>query len=388
MNIAVQSPNFLFSDPARSFTGYDFEFAKNHASVIYLPGWRWTLTRGNGYKKLLRSIGIDPDLYEFAFTIRELNRKADVLVSFNYLPHAEENRPPRRFAGLKVWHTMDFVFNAPMANRALESGGVDAVMGYCHHGRHSAFFRAYYPRYVERVIPVPFGFASRFTEQVPFRRRTSKVVALGSVNPLDEKSIPPAANVNDYVRFYSQEMWTHRWRRMLVEQHAEVADLVDSHLPKWPETKNPEYDAVALLNQYALFANDEGLMAFPPARTYEGIAAGCVMVANKHQCFEEFGFQDGVNCILHHPQSISNFRERVRHYLCNPEKLEAVANAGTALVRRLYPHSVVARGLAQRLQALMNGRMNDAFANWAGIGSPGCDAGNCASPPLPGGYAA
>jgi len=365
MRIAIQTPNFLFGDALRSFTGYELEFARRHASVLYLPNWRWALTRGKGYKQLMRRHGFEPEAFQFAFTAGDLNQKADVLVNFNYLPHALENVPPRRFHGLKVWHTMDFVFNAPKANKALEAGGVDAVMGYCNHGRHSDFFRAYYPRYSERVIPVPFGFARRFEYGTSLEQRIPKVVALGSVNPLDEKGIPKEADVEAYVSFYSGAKWTHQWRRMLVEHCEEVSALVDSRLPHWPETKNPAYDAVAMLARYALFANDEGLMAFPPARTYEGIAAGCVMVANKHACFGDFGFRDGVNCILHERLSIEHFKEKVAYYLNYPGKLAEIAKAGTEFVRERYSHPVVAQGLSERLQSLISGRASDAFRDWA-----------------------
>lgn len=365
MRIAVQSPDFLFADPSRSFTGYEIAFARNHAAVIYLPGWKWRLTRGRGYQALLEQHGIEKGRFDFAFTAGELRRKADALVCFNYLPHGPRNRPPRRFGGLKVWHTMDFVFNAPRANAALDRGGVSAVMGYCDHSRHSAFFLAHYPRYTGRVIPVPFGFAPRFEERTPMSARIQKVIALGSVNPVAEKGFPQETSVDAYVRFYPEEKWTHRWRRLLVEHGADLADLMDSQLPVWPATKNPEYDAVEMLNRYALFANDEGLMAFPPARTYEGLAAGAILVGNQHPCYAEIGLKDGVNCVLHRPLDIGDFREKVSRLLSQPDKLAAIAHAGRALVRDHYSHAAIAQELRRRLEALWRGEESAAFASWA-----------------------
>jgi hypothetical protein len=365
MRVAVQSPNFLFADPAQSFTGYDIAFARQHAAVIYLPGWKWRLTRGRGYQALLERHGIGKDRYEFAFSAGELRRKADALVCFNYLPHAAGNQPPRRFSGLKVWHTMDFVFNAPAANRALEKGGVSAVMGYCDHSRHSAYFRVAYPRFTGRVIPVPFGFASRFAVDIEATSRVPKVIALGSVNPVVEPGLPRIANVDGYARFYSDQQWTHRWRRCLVENLHEFSDLVDSQLPVWPETKNPKYDAVAMMSRYAMFLNDEGLMAFPPARTYEGPAAGALLVGNQHPCYADFGFRDGVNCILHQPQSLEDFRRRVQELLSEPAQLRNLAIAGTEFVRSRYSHPAIAAELHRRLHHLWQGQEPAAFAKWA-----------------------
>jgi hypothetical protein len=365
MRIAVQSPHFLFEPPERSFTGYDRAFALEHAAVIYLPGWRNWVRRGKGYRELLKAHGVHEERFEFAFTPRELNRKADVLVCFNYMPHGAGNEPPRHFRGLKVWHTMDFVFNAGRANKALESGGVTAVMGYCDHSRHNAYFRVAYPRYFGRVIAVPFGFAPRFSEGMASESRISKVIALGSVNPVAEKGLPKAANLDGYARFYPNATWTHSWRRRIVENLHAVTDLVDSQLPIWPETKNPSYDAVALMKQYAMFLNDEGLMAFPPARTYEGPAAGALLVGNRHPCYADFGFRDGVNCVLHEPGSLQDFRQRVQALLAEPRELERLAAASCEFVRSRYSHTAIGNELHQRLTHLWQGREAAAFANWA-----------------------
>lgn len=364
MRIALQSPNFFFSDPNRNFTGYETEFARAHSSVIYLPGWKWRLTRGRGYQALLERHGIDKDRYEFAFSIDELRRKADALICFNYLPHAVENVPPRGFHGLKVWHTMDFVFNAPAANRAMEKGGVTAAMGYCDHSRHSAYFRVAYPRFSGRVIPLPFGFGARFSVEAESVPRIPKVIALGSVNPVAENSLPKVANVDAYARFYSDQRWTHRWRRCIVENLSRITDLVDSQLPVWPETKNPSYDAVDMLRNYAMFLNDEGLMAFPPARTYEGMAAGALLVGNQHSCYADFGFLDGVNCILHKPQNLEDFRRRVEEVLSHPAKLQSLADAGRDFVRSRYSHPAIADELHRRLLHLWEGRESAAFTSW------------------------
>jgi hypothetical protein len=365
MRIAVQSPHFLFESPERSFTAYDRVFTLKYASVIYLPGWRQLLSKGRGYLQLLKRHGVEDDRFDLAFTPAELNRKADTLLCFNYMPHAMGNRPPRRFRGLKVWHTMDFVFNASLANRALERGGVSAVMGYCDHSRHSAYFRVAYPRYFGKVIPVPFGFGERFIRATHPVYRIPKVVALGSVNPVAEEGLPKQADVGGYARFYRDERWTHSWRRRIVEHLNDLTDLVDSQLPIWPETKNPSYDAVEMMSRYAMFLNDEGLMAFPPARTYEGPAAGALLVGNNHPCYADFGFQDGVNCVLHQPGDLQDFRRCVQGLLSEPAKLQQLAASGQDFVRHRFSHDSIACELHRRLVHLWRGEPTAAFSNWA-----------------------
>lgn len=94
-----------------------------------------------------------------------------------------------------------------------------------------------------------------------------------------------------------------------------------------------------------MFANDEGLMAFPPARTYEATAAGAVMVSGGHDCFHDLGFKDGDSCIMHRSGDVADFRDKVAHYIRNPAQLAAIAKAGRDMVRARYSHEQVARDL-------------------------------------------
>lgn len=68
-----------------------------------------------------------------------------------------------------------------------------------------------------------------------------------------------------------------------------------------------------------MFANDEGLMVFPPARTYEGMASGSAMVCSEHPVYKDLGFVDGVNCIAHIKNNLPHFRNKVEFYIKNPE---------------------------------------------------------------------
>jgi hypothetical protein len=224
-------------------------------------------------------------------------------------------------------------------------------MGYADHSRHCAFFREAYPRYCGKVIPVPFGFGRRFLTDSEPGARIKKVVALGAVNPVDDPTVEDRAALADYRNFYRGETWTHAWRNTLREHATALADIMDCFLPQFPQTNNPNYDAVEMMGKYAMFANDEGLMAFPPARTYEGVAAGAVMVSSDHACFKDLGFADGENCVMHRSQDLKDFRDKVTWYVGNPDRLNAVAEAGKAMVRARYSHEQIAKDLYQAILA-------------------------------------
>jgi hypothetical protein len=356
MRVAIQNPMFLYGDMARNYTGYTVEFARLAKPVIYLPGLKNWLSRGAAFKYRLQTksamFGIRD--FDFAFSEAELNRKADVLVCFNGFPYRELDRPARGFRGLKVYHAFEFVFRAAEANRWFDWGGVDYLMGYADHWRHSAFFRNTYPRYSGKMIPVPFGFGARFKGGRAPEERIPKVVAAGAVNPVDDPTVEDRQALADYREHYRDEQWTHRWRQALRENSGSLHDILDSFLPVPPKTNNHDYDAVEIMRNYAMFANDEGLMAFPPARTYEGTAAGAVMVANDHECFRDLGFADGENCILHRPLDVDDFRGKVEWYRERPEELRRLAANSTELVWSRYSHRKIAETLFNDIRSKLN----------------------------------
>jgi hypothetical protein len=350
---AVQFPEMLGRVPDGDFNGMRQEFIRQLKPVLYMPSFKRIFTRGRGLKEVLRqSPVINPDDYDFAFSVGELNRKADVLVHLGqcWPLDFEKLTPPRGFRGLKVWNLLDYVSDSTRVNQLLEDNGVDYVLGYTDHGRYCAFFQKYYPRYVKRCIPCPFGAGKRFMVDAPWEERKRKVIALGSVNLVNEPNV--AASIEDYTNFYAHERFTHQWRRLLVEHEAELADVMDSKLPHFPEMKNPHYDAVKMMTSYCLFANDEGLMAFPPARTYEGPAAGAAMISSDHPSYGDLGFRDGVNCVMHRKHDVADFRAKALHYLQRPDDLRRVAAAGQMLVRGHYTHEAVAIRLGAQLDTL------------------------------------
>lgn len=352
MRLALHDPRFLLVDPARNFNGWAVELVKRTRPVLYLPDRRLLAM----LPLALRRNGVSrDDLGGIALTLRGLNRRADVLVD---LDGRSDLRPlPPGFQGMKFVHTMDYVFAARESNATFERAGVDWLLGYTDHWRHCSFFRHYYPRYEGRVISVPFGFAPRFVPTRPFAEREGRVVACGAVNPVADPLARPG-ELNDYIDWWHSrgEHYTHAWRRRLAEHADENVDILDATLlPRFPETKNPSYDAVETMNRFKLYANDEGLMRFPPARTFEGAACGSVMVSSNHPSFHDLGFQDGVNCLMHRRHDLADFRRVVTLALANPVELERVAARSCELVRSRYSHEQVAATLAAEIELRWRG---------------------------------
>lgn len=290
-----------------------------------------------------KALGLDR--IKIIFREEELHADCDVLLSFASLP--EDFTPAvKRFKGLKVFHLMDYFWNEPLSAKVarLKEYGIDYVFGYGSPDRYCAYFKKFAPEFSGRVIPLPFGFAPRFRDVRPFRDRLRKCVAVGSVRPLRFTGIDPQ-NWQEVADFHQPQAWFHAFRRQLVEHKQELAPVMDSMLPEFPQYRDYDYDMVAKLNEYQLFTSDESIFSFPSAKAFEGPATGAVMVCSDHACFRDFGFQDGVNCVMHTEGSVTDFRNRVESALQDQERLATIAAAGRDFVTTHYAHPVIARTL-------------------------------------------
>ena len=335
MKIAIHNPTFFLQNQEKNFCGYNYEFLIRYASVFYVTDLRKI---GQYKRKLLEHNRGD---IKIVSSMKQLNRYADVLISFNGVPYKILYHPPKKFLGMKIYHVMDYVFEASKSNRALLDAKVDYVMGYCNHYKYCNFFKRYYGDYKGKIIEVPFGYGKRFQKKESFDKRINKAIALGSVNPVNNVK---GNALKEYQEFFSDEEFTHKLRRMIVVHREEWKECIDEMLPTYPETKNPYYNPVEELNKYTMYINDAGLMNFPPARTYEGIACGCVMVAEKLPIWEELGFQDEKNCILFERGNYSDMLKKIKHYIMHKDELKKIQE-GTMILATRYSHEEVAARL-------------------------------------------
>ena len=332
IRIAVHNPIFLLQDQYKNFNGYNYVFTLKYADVLYITDYRNICE----YKKKLKELNRED--IRIVYTTTALNRMSDIVIGFSGRVDKLLHCCSAHYHGLKIYHVMDYVYCAHKANNKLKKRKVDYVLGYCNHGKHCGFFQKYYSGYKDKVIAVPFGFGERFKAYKPFNERINKAIALGSVNPINDAK---DKSLKEYAAFFDSEEFTHKLRRAVVLHRDEWREYIDDKLPTHPETKNPFYDPVEELNNYTMFINDAGLMNFPPARTYEGIACGCVMVAEDREIYKDLGFVDSVNCILFEPGNYEQMVSKVEFYIKNPQLLINMHDNSVTLSKK-YTHGSVA----------------------------------------------
>lgn len=359
MRVALHNIHLL---PNLQFHGYIYELLKlklvtvlyfsDATGVSYLKSLI-SLIRHENIRKNYREINWSD--FDFVFTAHELNKKADVLLNLNLM--CLENISPEfsssvaKFDGLKIFHVGDYFWYRPGSEtyRLLQSVGVDHLFGYAMHDRYCSYFQNYFPEYKGKVWGIPFGYAPRFVSQKPFAERLQKVVAVGSVNPLRPLH-EPIINYRETADFFPDENWFHKFRRQLVLNKSNLSSVMDIMLPKFPKIKDFKYDLVAKFNNYKLFTSCESLFNFPPAKLFEGIACGSVAIISDDECFKEYGFIDGENCIVYNKNNIDHFEYVVKKALNEPIRLSEIEKKAHDFVTQNYNHKMVAKHIIDTIK--------------------------------------
>lgn len=300
-----------------------------------------------------QDLGLDKT--EIILSSKILNSKVDVLLNFNGVIDNDLTNSVRSFNGLKIFHIMDYFWIQPgsMQYKKLKDFGVNYLMSYGSPDKYCGYFQKNYPYFIGKVIPVPFGFAPRFENTTTFEKRIQKCIALGSINPLKRPDAPKAFWIEP-AKYFKDEKWMHKFRRMLLENKKLLASIMDSLLPVYPHVADHKYDIVRVLNDYQMFTTCESIYYFPTAKSFEGPAAGCVQVCSDHPCFSDLGFKDGVNCIKHKEYNVKDFKEKVNYYLKHQDKLKIIQENGTEFVRENYSHAAVANNLYNAVEKIYN----------------------------------
>lgn len=335
MKIVVNEPVFLFQNYNKNFNGYNISFLKHYATGIYT----------NSYKKLMAYItvmpyfGINPFKYDYYLSNSELSA-IDILINFNGKPHHLLNKHPKCSSSIfKVSHVMDYADGASKANDALLEDEVDFLLGYTNHFDHCSFFRTFYPSFENKIISVPFGSSERFyNKNYDIKIRDPRILAIGAINIIKD-------DMRNIRELFPHSAVSHPLREH-IRKNSDSYDFIHSMLPSDDKEKNTKVNMVKELQKHTFFINDLSIFNFPPARTFEGIAAGSILLGVNNKIYDELGFVDNVNCLLIDEvssKSMGTLQERINNIDLVGVKQES------QLLSQEYTHDKVAEKLYQRL---------------------------------------
>lgn len=339
--IIIYEPEVLFWGVAAGFHGYSITFINQYADCIYLKkGIKHALR----YRRQLWKMGIRRYI-PFIHHLDKSNKRESVLVGFT-IP-AEDDDELLKFRGIKYFHLMDYYLFITRNLEFLKKYSVDYVIGHTQMEKNCKLFREYYSEYHDRTISLPFGYQKRFVCSTAFEDRKNIAIGLGSINPVDDPKLSYDVK-KEFIDYFSNEEFMHPLRRYIQTHEEELVNEIESRFPSPKKQKDFSYDAVEVLNSYTMFINDAGLSNFPPARTYEGIACGCVMVAENNSIYNDLGFIPNVNYIAFEQGNYDDMKNKIDYYISHPNQLAEMQKKSIELSRR-YSHFEVAKDLYSQI---------------------------------------
>lgn len=345
MRIAINYPAFLLGkgDPVFSFHGYNRAFVKKYADAIYVQNYEKAMQ----FRNVVKEPGFRKEI-EIIRSVEHLNEGYDVLIGFHV--GLSGTADLEFFKGLKIFHTLDYYLDTTKQCESLKNIKADYVIGHSQLDEYSDFFQKYYDDYVGRVISLPFGYGDRFINEITFLKRKNKAVGLGSINMVKD-AMCTEEQTKECVDFFKGRVYTHETRKYIQDNADALTDCIDALFPSPDKQKDFSYDAVKMLNSYRMFVNDAGMSNFPPARTYEGIACGCVMVAEKNPIYDELGFIPDVNYVSFEKGNYQEMVDKIRYYMIHEEQLIDIQEKSLILSKK-YSHEKVADILYKKVEQI------------------------------------
>jgi hypothetical protein len=365
MKLVVQNPHFLSDTRGTRVHDYVIELL-----IRFRPAVRiWPLDNLHRWFRFLRLKKLPLTGWTYVFSESDL-RNYDVWLNFNgkAMLGTRHDPMPWGFNGLKLLHLMDYSYNPQEDEARARRLGVDYVFGYARHDQHCGFFRQMHPFLQGRVVPLPFGYLPRFRETIPFEKKENRCSVMGAVVPLASPSSQNPAEV-DYLTYFQGKECAHEMRWLIRNHTKPLDEWIASFLPKPPETRSWSYDSALELNRHRFFLNDDSIMHYPPARTYEGLVCGSIMLAPREPVYDDFGFKDGENCLLFQPGKLDDMLRVLREAIKEPERTRALHDR-TRIFADRFSHRNVGVGLYNQIELIWNRHADDAIHYWAREATP------------------
>ena len=355
MKIVFQNPHM--ADQPFGIHNYVIHYLLKYRPYIYItPGRRYARWLQFLVKNRLPLAG-----WRYILSESQLNQ-CDAWLCFSGTCAIIHEPLPLKFKGLKIYHVMDYSYSTKVAASKFNEAGVDYLLGYSRHDQFCEYFKGILGNYKNRVIPWPFGYGKRFHVKSAFTSRSHKCSVMGALVPMKKAEDGPE-ELKDYLKYFEGNAYAHTIRAAISGNIEHLGDLIESYLPRHHATKNLAYDSPTELNRHQLFLNDDSIMHYPPARTYEGSACGAVMVCSDYPCYEDFSWKGGLNCITHKYGDVDDCVRAIRAALADQQKLARVQQCSMFNSKR-FSHANIGDRLNALIELLLKGKSSEALNMW------------------------
>ncbi len=205
------------------------------------------------------------------------------------------------------------------------------------------YYKHYFPN--QPLCVVPFAVSERFATVKSLAVRAGICAATGSFhNLLDEK---PRSYYDEFINFFGLDTY-HPIRKLLFQHRNELAGRFDIRVSFYREksssselmaklfsffgldiaqTEYFSFDIVDFYCDHKFAIIGEEASGLPAIGFFEAMACGCVMLGQQGHFYDGIGLTPGVH-YLAHDGTIENIRVLIDAALADPERLEAISEAG------------------------------------------------------------
>ncbi|NVK00391.1 MAG: hypothetical protein HWE12_02515 [Oceanospirillaceae bacterium] len=297
MKVCIVDPYWFNATDRSSYLGARSVFLEKYADIIYFSDRNKFIKYAARFPRVvIRLISTK----KIIFSSSLVNETCDVALWFNGPIYNrgfsfEEIKVPKAVA------LHDYNFYPDAISELLKSNRVDFLIGHGYHDKYCDFFRAYYSSFIGRVLPFYFGFNSNIYNIDASIERRRSIVGLGAIAPIAGRLF--SDDLRAYGNFFNDRLFSHELRAWFRAYKLEI-DCFESFFPEGGVYRDENINEKSLLQAYDFFVSDLGSLNFAPARTFQGIGSGSILIGENHRCYQDLGF-DSTNSILVDDISIS-----------------------------------------------------------------------------------
>lgn len=267
---------------------------------------------------------------------------------------------------LKVGHFTHYAYQPAIGSMNLEKLGVKLLVAENNLQSNSDFYRKYFGHLNAEFWCLPYIAAERFKSRTPFRERSCKLVATGTIT---FKMTDP-----DFINFFDTDE-LQPLRREVYEHAGKYADEIESLIsdlnasrlaangkkdPLWrrilrrfvphPQRSYFKTNIVDIYNSYMMFTVPEEVCDLPAIGVVEGMACGSAFIGLDSPMYRDLGMIPGIHYVAHNG-TLEDLVEKIRYYQ-QPNRLaelEEIAERGCKLVTEKFRAEVVYPEFLDRL---------------------------------------
>ena len=320
------------------------------------------------YHWILKKNGIDPKKITLLKGPEDIHHD-DIVIAYNIC--SDSLRDLHKINSFKALCMIHFGGNAK-ENAIIDEANISCYYNECNLSKTSEIFRRYYS--INRPwVTIPFVYADRFKNIVPFSQRKNKAFSVGTItykkhpeflavygDPCDQ---PIRKLVKDNPDFFERTADSYSSDYLEDDDVKEIKPndnfiiriykRIHNRFNTGHQKKYFSFNMVEKFNEYKMCIVGEEILGVPGIGYVEGMACGCAYIGLNSPMYRDLGLIPGVHYIAY-DGSKEDLRRVIKYYQAdeNQKELAQIAQTGCEFVRNNFCGNKVAQKLVHDLLSL------------------------------------